>query len=112
MNPSFSLATQTHSLTVIYARGNLQFQNSLTMYPTFSAAFLAGILDDRSLTLAMVASAADAEEALLIPNLPLPLAGGTGAGASTGSSPAARTDVTRLHPGDLNFGLEAKSGLH
>ena len=112
MNTSFSFATQTHSLTVIYTRGNFEFQSSFTVYSARAAAFFARILDDGSLTLAMMASAADAKEALLIPNLPLSLAGGTGAGARAGSSPTARTDPTSLHPRDFDFGLQAKGGFH
>ena len=89
MNASFSFATKTHSLTIINSRWNFEFQSSFTMYPTLPAAFLTGILDDRSLALAMMASTANAKEALLIANLPLSLASGTGGGARAGSSPAA-----------------------
>ena len=89
MDASFSLATQTHSLTVIDSRRNFEFQSSFTMYPTLATAFLARILDDRSLALAMMARTANAKEALLITNLPLSLARGTGVGARAGSSPAA-----------------------
>ena len=112
MNTRFSLATETHSLTVIYTRGDFEFQSSFTVYTALAAAFFARILDDGSLALAMMASAADAKEALLIPNLPLSLAGGTGAGARAGRSPTARTELTRFHPRDLDFGLQAKRGFH
>ncbi len=70
----FTFSADAQLVAGIDAGRNLQFEVTLPNDSPLAAASLAGILDDLSRAAALRARSRDAEETLLEPNLPIPVA--------------------------------------
>ena len=106
-----SQASEANACAVFHSRGHLRFYHALAKEPPLSLALGTRIRDDRARSLAYGTSTSNAEESLLIPNLPPAIAGPARDWGFTGGRTRSVTQIARLVAPDFHLLLGAKNCL-
>jgi hypothetical protein len=111
VEPTFTQPCEAYASSVFHSSGNFGVNRFLTQHSTFPFALGARISYYRSSSLASRTSTRDAEEALLITNLTLPIAGAAGNWSLSSRSARSVTILTSLMAANSDRRLRPKYSL-